>query len=128
MCGGCGRPAMHDEPWTPDMHRALELIRELYSTPDGGNGGPLHVFLADANLYDDQSYNHEPLDYTQTPGWEWRDVPTLRRICDELLPLLMSIPEDERFTTLMAFHKEHYPRPHMPGIYDGYTDDEEGES
>jgi len=117
MCGGCGRPAMHDEPWTDEMRRALELIRELYATRDGIIGGPLHVQLDDGNLYDDQSYNHEPIDYTQSPGYEWEDEATLRRICDELLPLLMSIPEAARITTLMAFHKEH--RGHLyPGRYD----------
>ena len=125
MCGACGNPAMHDEPWTPEMHRALELIRELYATRDGIIGGPLHVWLDDLNLYDDQSYNHEPIDYTLSPGYEWRDLPTLRRICDELLPLLVSIPERERFTTVVAFHKEHYGHLHPSSLYDGYTDDEE---
>jgi hypothetical protein len=124
MCGGCGRPAMHDEPWTDDMHRALELIRELYATRDGIIGGPLHVQLDDGNLYDDQSFNHRPVDYDRRGYGQWEDEPTLRRICDELLPLLMSIPEDARFTTLMAFHKDHYGHLH-PDRYVGYTDDED---
>lgn len=108
MCSNCGNDTDHQEPWTPDMRRALELIRELYSTRDGIIGGPLHVWLEDLNLYDDQSYNYEPVDYKRRG--EWHDIDTMRRICDELLPLLMRIPEAERFTTVVTFHWEHYGR------------------
>lgn len=110
MCWIEGSDAVHDEPWTEDMYRALDLIRRLYATRDGIIGGPLHVQLDDLNLYDDQRYNHEPVDYTQSHGYEWEDEATLRETCDELLPLLMAIPEAPRFTVIVAFHREHYPR------------------
>lgn len=108
MCGMCGNETDHDEPWTPEMLRALELIRELYATRDGIIGGPLHVQVEDLNLHDDASYNHRPVDYSRGGHGEWEDEPLMRRICDELLPLLMSIDELSRFTTVMAFHDEHY--------------------
>lgn len=94
------------QAWTPDMNRALDLIVKLYSTSDGVIGGPLHVQLDDENLYDDQSFNHDPINYTQPPEYQWEDEALMRQICDELLPLLMSIPEHDRINLVRTFHAE----------------------
>lgn len=108
MCEICGDDTDHRESWTSDMLRALELIQELYSTRDGIIGGPLHVQLDDLNLSDDASYNHLPVDYGRGGHGEWEDEAAMRRICDELLPLLMRIPEEQRIGTVVAFHRAHY--------------------
>lgn len=89
------------------MRLALVLIRQLYSTPDGVIGGPLHAQLDDMNLYDDQAYNFEPIDYTLPKGYEWEDEASLRATCDALRVLLFEgMSEQERLTVVGTFHAE----------------------
>lgn len=106
MCSTCGSDREHLEPWTPDMDRALRMICLLYATRDGIVGGPLHVQLEDFNIWDDCAYNWRPVDYGDILEWE----PETIALCDDLLPLLMSIPEPSRVTVLVFFHRLHYPR------------------
>lgn len=107
MCGYCGCDDPAVEHWTPAMRVALILIRELYATRDGIIGGPMHATLDDMNLADSQTWNWDPIDYRQTPGYEWEDEKTLRETCDVIQMLLFdAMTEAERYTVVGSFHEE----------------------
>ena len=51
MCESCWDGYSKDSlEWHDDIPLAQQLVDLLYSEPEGGAGGPLHVFLDDWNI------------------------------------------------------------------------------
>lgn len=119
MCAQCwdegGRPAN----WSPDIKRALELVRDLYQI--NAVGGPLHAVLDDWNIEDqflEPYYNgldDDELDEPYYAGIPIADLPpeapavveglgrSMRQLCDEIVRLFKAMPVEDRLSVL-AYH------------------------
>jgi hypothetical protein len=50
MCNACWVDRGCPSELPPTAAELVTLIQQLYAQPDGGSGGPLHVFLDDFNV------------------------------------------------------------------------------
>lgn len=116
MCVDCWNEAGRPANQSPEIARAVELVRALYDIHP--TGGPLHVVVDDWNLEDEflipyyVGYSGEELDELYYGAWKIADLPpeapavveglgrSMRQICDELSALLLSMPTEDRMSVL----------------------------
>lgn len=115
MCFHCYNQAGQPVRWSPDIKRAVELVRALYEIH--AVGGPLHVVLDDWNIdgeikpwYD--GYDDDELDELHDGGWKLADLPpeapvvvegggrSMRQLCDEIAALFNAMSIEDRASAL----------------------------
>lgn len=120
MCVSCWDEAGRPSNWSPDIARALDLVRELYEIH--AVGGPLHVVLDDWNIdgeikpyYD--CHTDEELDELHSDGWKIADMDPLapavvgglgwsmRQLCDEIAALFNTMTVEDRASALAYYDR-----------------------
>ena len=76
--------------------RLAKLVAELYSMPECGVGGPLHIVLDDGNIDDESIYfcmKSVRLHFSVVQGLNSNAI---IEVCNEIAEILLSMPMEQR--------------------------------
>lgn len=101
MCQDCWEEySVEPLIWIDDIPIAAELVEMLYEEPNGGAGGPLHVFLDDWNI-----------DGVPVPYQLWDNGPAMRGLTLAIVEVMTPMNVRQRAEVLFRAPNRTYRNP-----------------